>query len=64
MVRQHESEGVAPLASVCSAIVGATRPDLHVWEGLFHVFFLNPDVPESRDVYDVMVNFFDKHLGQ
>jgi len=23
--------------------------DLHVWEGLFHFFFLNPDVPESRD---------------
>jgi hypothetical protein len=29
--------------------------DLHVWEGLFHFFFLNPDVPESRDAYDVMV---------
>jgi monoterpene epsilon-lactone hydrolase len=38
--------------------------DLHVWEGLFHFFFLNPDVPESRDAYDVMVKFFDKHLGQ
>ncbi len=38
--------------------------DLHVWEGLFHVFFINPDVPESRDAYDVMIRFFDKHLGQ
>ena len=38
--------------------------DLHVWEGLFHFFFLNPDVPESRDAYDVMVKFFDEHLGQ
>ena len=43
--------------------------DLHVWEGLFHFFFLNffflnPDVPESRDAYDVMVKFFDKHLGR
>ena len=37
--------------------------DLHVWEGLFHFFFMNPDVPESRDAYDVMVKFFDKHLG-
>jgi len=37
--------------------------DLHVWEGLFHGFFYNPDVPESREAYDVIVKFFDKHLG-
>jgi acetyl esterase/lipase len=36
---------------------------LHVWEGLFHGFFYNPDVPESRDAYDVIVKFFDRHLG-
>jgi len=38
--------------------------DLHVWEGLFHGFFYNPDVPESRDCYDVIVKFFDKHLAK
>ena len=38
--------------------------DLHVWEGLFHGFFYNPDVPESRECYDVIVNFFDRHLGK
>ena len=38
--------------------------ELHVWEGLFHGFFYNPDVPESRDAYDVIVKFFDRHLGQ
>jgi len=37
--------------------------DLHVWEGMFHGFFYNPDVPESREAYDVIVKFFDKHLG-
>ena len=37
--------------------------DLHVWEGLFHGFFYNSDVPESREAYDVRVKFFDKHLG-
>ena len=37
--------------------------DLHVWEGMFHGFFYNVDVPESRDCYDVIVKFFDKHLG-
>jgi acetyl esterase/lipase len=36
--------------------------ELHVWEGLFHGFFYNPDVPESRDCYDVIVRFFDRHL--
>ncbi len=41
---------------------GATA-ELHVWEGLFHGFFYNPDVPESRDCYDVIVRFFDHHLG-
>ncbi|MGZ3274272.1 MAG: alpha/beta hydrolase [Caulobacteraceae bacterium] len=38
--------------------------ELHVWEGLFHGFFYNPDVPESREAYDVMVKFFDRHLGR
>ena len=37
--------------------------ELHVWEALFHGFFYNPDVPESRDCYDVIVKFFDRHLG-
>jgi len=37
--------------------------ELHVWEGLFHGFFYNPDVPESRDCYNVIVKFFDRHLG-
>jgi acetyl esterase/lipase len=38
--------------------------ELHVWDGLFHGFFYNPDVPESRDCYDVIVKFFDRHLGK
>jgi acetyl esterase/lipase len=38
--------------------------DLHVWEGLDHCFFGGTDLPESRDVYDVIVKFFDRHLGQ
>lgn len=38
--------------------------DLHVWEGMFHGFLYNPDVPESRDAYAVIVRFFDRHLGE
>ena len=37
--------------------------ELHVWEGLFHGFFYNPDIPESREAYDVIMKFFNHHLG-
>jgi acetyl esterase/lipase len=38
--------------------------ELHVWDGLFHGFFYNTDVPESKDALNVIVKFFDRHLGQ
>jgi len=38
--------------------------DLHVWEGMFHGFFYNPDVPESKECYDVIVRFFAERLGK
>src|SRR5882762_4689704 len=37
--------------------------ELHVWEGLFHGFFYNADIPESNDAFNVMIRFFDRHLG-
>lgn len=40
------------------------QADLHVWEGLFHGFFYNPDVPESREAHNVMIRFFDRNLGK
>jgi monoterpene epsilon-lactone hydrolase len=38
--------------------------ELHVWDGLFHGFFYNADVPESREAFSIMINFFDRHLGK
>jgi epsilon-lactone hydrolase len=38
--------------------------ELHVWDGLPHAFFVDPDLPESREVYSVVVRFFDRHLGR
>jgi acetyl esterase/lipase len=38
--------------------------ELHVWDGMWHAFFMDPDLPESRQVYRVIVNFFDRHLGR
>lgn len=40
------------------------QANLHVWEGLLHAYLYNADLPESHESYDVIVNFFDKYLGQ
>jgi epsilon-lactone hydrolase len=40
------------------------KAELHVWDGLFHGFFYNADVPESRDAFGVMIKFFDTHLSK
>jgi acetyl esterase/lipase len=37
--------------------------DLHVYEGMWHAFFIYPELPESAAAYSVIVRFFDKHLG-
>ena len=37
--------------------------ELHVWDGMWHAFFMDPDLPESQQVYRVVVKFFDRHLG-
>ena len=39
------------------------KTELHVWDGMFHGFFYNADVPESRDAYNMMISFFDRNLG-
>lgn len=36
--------------------------ELHVWEGMWHSFFSDPEMPESRAAYEVIVRFFDQHL--
>jgi epsilon-lactone hydrolase len=37
--------------------------ELHIWDGMWHAFFIDPDLPESKEVYNVIVKFFDRHLG-
>ena len=36
--------------------------ELYVWEGLDHVFHYYSDIPESRESYDAIVEFFSRHL--
>src|SRR5688572_33335055 len=35
--------------------------ELHVWEGLGHGFFVDPNLPQSRDVYEITTKFFSNH---
>jgi monoterpene epsilon-lactone hydrolase len=37
--------------------------DLRVWDGLGHAFILD-DLPEAKDANNIIVHFFDKHLGR
>jgi epsilon-lactone hydrolase len=48
-----------------NALVRAgVEAELHVWDGLPHAFWYNSNLPESREVYDVIARFFDRHLGK
>ena len=56
--------GLSSVAYSHSQLVkSGVESDLHVWEGLSHWFISNPLLPEARDANEVIVRFFDKHLG-
>jgi monoterpene epsilon-lactone hydrolase len=59
------SDAVYTHAQLVKAGVDA---DLHVWEGATHCSFAqplgNPDFPENREAWKVIVTFFDRHLGR
>jgi len=35
----------------------------HAWDGMNHAFFYNSELPESREAYAIMADFFEKHLA-
>lgn len=39
------------------------KTQLHVYEGLHHYFFSDTALPESRHVFDVIANFFNRELA-
>ena len=55
------------VSSVCQTDIELTKAgvktELHIWDGLWHSFFNNPDLPESREMYSIVMKFFDRHLG-
>jgi len=36
--------------------------ELHVWDGMWHSFFSDPELPESKAAYQVMARFFQRQL--
>lgn len=38
--------------------------ELYIWEGLPHAFFMDPDLPQSREAYEVTARFFERYLGK
>jgi epsilon-lactone hydrolase len=38
--------------------------ELHVWEGMWHSFFSDPELPESKAAYAVMARFFERRLSR
>jgi epsilon-lactone hydrolase len=55
------------VSSVCQTEIELTKAgvktELHIWDGLWHSFFNNPDLPESKEMYSIVVSFFDRNLG-
>jgi len=56
------------VSSVCQTDIELSKvgvkTELHIWDGLWHSFFNNPDLPESREMYSIVAKFFDRHLGR
>jgi len=51
-------------ASQAALAAAGVDAELHVWDGMWHAFFFDPDLPESQQVYRVVVSFFAHHLGE
>lgn len=44
-------------------VKAGVETELHVWEGMWHGFFFNVDLPESQEMYRVTARFFNAHLA-
>ena len=53
------------LASHNKLIRLGVQAELHIWEGMSHATFaFNPRLPESDEVHNVIVRFFNRYLGR
>lgn len=45
-------------------VKAGVETNLHVWDGMWHNFHFDVDLPESKEAFDVATKFFDRHLGE
>jgi acetyl esterase/lipase len=38
--------------------------ELHVWEGMWHCFPYNANMPEAQEAFDCLLGFFERHLAR
>lgn len=60
---------LSPVVYTHAQLVKAgVKADLHVWEGTPHCSYaqpvVDPNTPETREAWDVIVKFFDQNLGK
>jgi monoterpene epsilon-lactone hydrolase len=64
MVTATRAFDLSPATAFHRALVRAgVDASLHVFDGLGHCFYYNAWIPESRDAYQTMVEFFTRRLG-
>ena len=52
----------AALYTHSELVAAGVDADLHVWEGMWHGFLYEADMPESKQAFDVISAFFHEHL--
>lgn len=44
-------------------IKAGVEAHLHIWDGLWHGFMYDTQLPESRDLYEILSRFFNRYLA-
>jgi acetyl esterase/lipase len=52
------------LATHQALLAQGVPSELHVYEGLIHYWYADTGLPESRHAFNVMADFFDRHLSR
>ena len=56
---------VSAVSTMQRRLLGAgVDAELVLFDGLWHAFFVYPDLPESQEAYGLIARFFDRHLGR
>jgi acetyl esterase/lipase len=56
---------VSALTTMQRRLLGAgVDAELVLFDGLWHAFFVFPDLPESKEAYGLIARFFDRRLGR